>query len=148
MPADPGPVATRKERPPQYKVVRKPGKGPRVDRPDGPTVPQPDQPEPDGDEELEVVEIPHVPGDIEKATIQYVASFQFADGDQRRLLGLICIRLARRIDETGALAAAVKELRAMLFQIAEIPNEKPGQVDEARLRRQANQLGDLLGAML
>lgn len=74
----------------------------------------------------------------------YVEALPYVDGDPRKILGDIAVQLARRVDESGALPAAVRELRVLLMQIAEVPNGAPGRVDEMRLRRSQRRLDGLL----
>lgn len=129
---------------PKLRVV-KPGRGGAVvDQPTrGPVAEPPsDEPEP-----VQVEDIPREPGEVESGVLKYVASLKFAETDPRGLLGLICVRIAQRIDEIGAQPAAVKELRAFIAQLQEIPNEQPGFVDEARVRRAAAHLDVYLATL-
>jgi len=86
----------------------------------------------------EVVE--RSPGGIEQAVIAFCAALPYASPDPRALLAQICVRLAQRVDETGAMPAAVRELRTMLMQLTEVPNQPAGPVDEARLQRAQRKL--------
>jgi hypothetical protein len=85
-----------------------------------------------------------IPGGIEQAILAYIATLPYASPDPRALLAQILVRLAQRIDETGAMPAAVRELRVLLLQLAEVPNQPSGRVDEARLRRAAAKLDEML----
>jgi hypothetical protein len=57
---------------------------------------------------------------------------------------MIAVRLAQRVDETGALPAAVRELRVLLVQLVEVPNGPAGVVDEIRLRSAQRRLDSIL----
>lgn len=83
-------------------------------------------------------------GGIELAVETYVASLGYPDGDRRAILGEIAVRLAKRVDESGALPAAVRELRVLLAQLAEVPNGPAGHVDEVRVRRSLRRLDSLI----
>lgn len=83
---------------------------------------------------------------IETATAAFVATLRFPKGDPRELLGQIAVRLARRVDETGALPAAVRELRVLLAQLAEVPGRESGPVDELQARRAQRRLDQILAA--
>lgn len=74
----------------------------------------------------------------------YVASLGHKAGDPRAILGEIAVRLARRVDESGALPAAVRELRVLLSQIGEVPNGPAGVVDEVRVQREQRRIAGLL----
>jgi hypothetical protein len=102
-------------------------------------------------EQVAVPEVPDTtpedeatPGGIELAVTAYVEALGFADGDPRAILGTIAVRLAKRVDDSGALPAAVRELRVLLAQIAEVPNGGPGEVDELRLQRSRRRLDSLI----
>jgi hypothetical protein len=84
------------------------------------------------------------PGGIETAVVAFVASLPYRDPDPRALLGMIAVRLAQRVDETGALPAAVRELRVLLVQLVEVPNGPSGVVDEIRLRSAQRRLDSIL----
>ncbi|AGL19510.1 hypothetical protein L083_6000 [Actinoplanes sp. N902-109] len=84
------------------------------------------------------------PGPIEQAVTAYVVKLGFDEEDPRGILGAICVRVAQRIDEGGALPAAVKELRGLLAQITEVPTQQAGPVDEVRLRRSLRRLDQIL----
>lgn len=84
------------------------------------------------------------PGGIEKAVTAFVASLGYPDGDPRAILGQVAVQLAKRVDESGALPAAVRELRVLLAQIAEVPNGGPGPVDEVRLQRTRRRVDSLI----
>lgn len=73
-------------------------------------------------------------GPIELAVRAYVGALPYRGNDPRALLCLIAVQLAKRVDETGAVPAAVRELRVLLMQLTESPNGPAGPVDEARLR--------------
>lgn len=73
-------------------------------------------------------------GPIETAVQTYVDALPYKDGDPRALLCLIAVQLAKRVDETAAVPAAVRELRVLLMQLTEQPNGPAGPVDEIRLR--------------
>lgn len=77
----------------------------------------------------------------------YLDAMPFAEGDPRALMGQICVRLAQRVDETGAMPAAVRELRTMLAQIGEIPNQPAGPVDDARYERALRRLDAYLAGV-
>lgn len=85
-----------------------------------------------------------VPGGIETAVIAFVESLRYVEPDPRALLAQIAVRLAQRVDETGALPAAVRELRVLLVQLTEVPNGPSGVVDETRLRRAQRRLDSVL----
>lgn len=85
-----------------------------------------------------------VPGGIEKAVTAFVGSLGYPEGDPRAILGQVAVQLAKRVDESGALPAAVRELRVLLAQIAEVPNGGPGSVDEVRLQRSRRRLDSLI----
>lgn len=80
------------------------------------------------------------PGGIEQAVVAFVAALPYRGTDPRALLAQIAIRLAQRVDETGAMPAAVRELRVMLQQLTEIPNQPAGPLDVHRLRIAQRQL--------
>ena len=84
------------------------------------------------------------PGGIETAVVAFVESLPYRDPDPRALLGMIAVRLAQRVDETGALPAAVRELRVLLVQLVEVPNGPAGVVDEIRLRSAQRRLDSIL----
>lgn len=86
------------------------------------------------------------PGGIEQAVTVFVEALAFADGDPRAILGTIAVRLAKRVDESGALPAAVRELRVLLAQISEVPGGPAGPVDEVRVRRAQRRLDQLIAA--
>lgn len=83
-------------------------------------------------------------GGIEQLTSAFVESLPFPEGDPREILGQLVVELARRVDHDGAVPATVRELRTLLVQLAEIPNQAPGQVDELRLKRAQRRLDGLL----
>lgn len=84
------------------------------------------------------------PGGIEVAVAAYVATLGYKPGDPRSILGTIAVRLAKRVDDSGALPAAVRELRVLLAQIGEVPNGEAGPVDETRLKREERRIAALL----
>jgi hypothetical protein len=90
------------------------------------------------------VEPERVPGGIETAVIAFVESLPYQRPDPRALLAQIAVRLAQRVDETGALPAAVRELRVLLVQLTEVPNGPSGFVDEVRLRHAQRRLDTIL----
>lgn len=106
----------------------------------------------DGAEPEEPAPVPAVPepdpekaaGGIEKAVASFVESLGYPDDDPRAILGQVAVQLARRVDESGALPAAVRELRVLLAQIAEVPNGGAGPVDEVRLQRSRRRLDSLI----
>lgn len=83
-------------------------------------------------------------GGIELAVQAYVESLSYAQGDPRSILGTIAIRLAKRVDDSGAVPAAVRELRVLLAQLTEVPNGPAGQVDEIRVQRALRRLDALI----
>jgi hypothetical protein len=85
-------------------------------------------------------------GGIETATTAYVQTLQLAPGDPRAILGQIAVQLAKRVDGSGALPAAVRELRVLLAQLAEVPGQPAGPVDELRVRRAQRRLDQMLAA--
>jgi hypothetical protein len=85
------------------------------------------------------------PDKIEAAVTAFIETLPYEAPDPRYLLGQIAIRLAQRVDETGALPAAVRELRVLLAQLVEVPRGPSGQVDEIRLRAAQRKLDSLLG---
>lgn len=84
------------------------------------------------------------PGGIEQAVTVFVAALNFPAGDPRAILGTIAVRLAKRVDESGALPAAVRELRVLLAQISEVPGAPAGPVDEVRVQRAWRRLDALI----
>ena len=56
----------------------------------------------------------------------------------------LAIRLAQRVDETGALPAAVRELRVILAQLAEVPGQPAGPLDEQQVRRAQRRVDQIL----
>lgn len=87
------------------------------------------------------------PGEIEVEVQAFVAELKFDDGDARRILGRIAVRLARRVDQTGAAPAAIRELRVLLAQISEAPEAPAGPLDGIRARRAARRIGTMLTAV-
>jgi len=89
------------------------------------------------------------PGGIEKATTAFIESLPFSDDDNdpRTLQGQICIMLARRIDQSGAMPAVVRELRTMLNQISEVPSQAAGPVDDARYHRAMRRFETILSRL-
>lgn len=85
-----------------------------------------------------------VPGKIELSVKSFVEALPYEPPDPRALLADIAVRLAQRVDETGALPAAVRELRVLLVQLTEVPNGPAGPVDEMRLRSAARRLDSIL----
>jgi len=83
-------------------------------------------------------------GPIQAAVTAFVDALPYQEGDPRRLLCLIAVQLARRVDETGAVPAAVAELRKLLMQLTEVPNGPAGPVDEIRLRSAQRQLDAII----
>lgn len=83
-------------------------------------------------------------GPIQAAVQTFVDALPYKEGDPRRLLCLIAVQLARRVDETGAVPAAVAELRKLLMQLTEVPNGPAGPVDELRLRAARRALDNLI----
>jgi hypothetical protein len=90
------------------------------------------------------VELVRVPGGIEAAVLAFVEALPYKSPDPRALLAQIAVRLAQRVDETGALPAAVRELRVLLSQLVEVPNGPAGGVDETRLRAAQRRLDTIL----
>ena len=87
-----------------------------------------------------------VPGGIETMARAFVESLPYLPDDPRFLLGEVAVQLARRVDEDGAVPAAVRELRVLLMQLAEAPNGPAGKVDELRVRRAQRRLDGILAA--
>lgn len=83
-------------------------------------------------------------GRIEALAHEFVTSLPHGPDDPRYLLGQLAVELARRIDEAGAVPAAVGQLRILLMQLAEVPNGPAGVVDEMRVRHHQRQLDALL----
>lgn len=83
-------------------------------------------------------------GPIEAAVTVFVNALPYPEGDPRRLLCLIAIQLAKRVDDTGAVPAAVAELRKLLMQLTEVPNGPAGPVDELRLRAARRALDSMI----
>ena len=133
-----------------------PGRAGKVQVPERPAVAPPAPPPPSGrgvnaDRGVldEVPDIPdeRVPGGIEAAVVAFVEALPYREPDPRALLGQIAVRLAQRVDETGAMPAAVRELRTMLMQLTEVPNQPTGPLDEHRLRRAQHRLDGILSGM-
>lgn len=99
------------------------------------------QPEPSPVDETETEP---EPGEIETEVRAFVADLKFEDNDPRRILGRIAVRLAKRVDETGAAPAAIRELRVLLAQISEVPDQPAGPLDATRARRASRRIGTLL----
>ncbi|WFE41941.1 hypothetical protein [Micromonospora sp. WMMD998] len=112
---------------------------PPAETPSQPTAPQPT--EPVGDELPAAAD----PGDIEAEVRDFVDQLlpKFPAGDPRRILCSIVVKLARRVDESGAAPAAIQQLRVMLMQIAEVPDQPAGPLDAARAQRAARRIGSL-----
>lgn len=89
-------------------------------------------------------EPPPEPGPIETMAEAYVDALPYPDGDPRRMLGQLAVTLARRVDLDGAVPASVRELRTLLSQLVEVPNQQSGLVDELRLRRAHRRLDAIL----
>jgi len=85
-----------------------------------------------------------IAGGIETAVVAFVDTLPFKPPDPRALLAQIAVRLAQRVDESGALPAAVRELRVLLAQLVEVPNGPAGPVDETRLRSAVRRLDTIL----
>jgi len=85
-----------------------------------------------------------VPDKIEEAVTAFVETLPYVEPDPRALLAKIAVRLAQRVDETGALPAAVRELRVLLAQLVETPKAPVDSVDEARLRAAQRKLDIIL----
>ena len=85
-------------------------------------------------------------GGIEAAVTAFVEALPYEPPDARALLAQIAVRLAQRVDETGALPAAVRELRVLLAQLVETPNGPVDRVDETRLRAAQRRLDTILKA--
>lgn len=85
--------------------------------------------------------------DIETEVQEFVDTLlkNFPEGDPRRILCRIAVKLARRVDETGAAPAAIQQLRVLLMQIAEVPEQAAGPLDGTRARRAVRRLDQLLG---
>lgn len=81
---------------------------------------------------------------IETVVRAYVDTLGHPAGDPRAILGEIAVRLARRVDQSGALPAAVRELRVLLAQLADNPAGPPGKVDDIRVQRAQRRLDSLL----
>nr|MDT0658042.1 hypothetical protein [Micromonospora sp. DSM 115978] len=90
------------------------------------------------------VTLPPGNGRIEQLAREFVSSLPYRPEDPRHLLGELAVELARRIDESGAVPAAVGQLRILLMQLAEVPNGPAGVVDEMRVRQHQRQLDALL----
>jgi hypothetical protein len=90
---------------------------------------------------------PKKAGEVEVEVSTFVASLKFPDGDPRRVLGSIAVKLARHIDLDGAEPAAVRELRVLLAQISEMPEQEAGPVDGTRARRATRRIGTILTAV-
>lgn len=84
-------------------------------------------------------------GEIEAEVRDFVDQLlpKFPAGDPRRILCSIVVKLARRVDESGAAPAAIQQLRVMLMQIAEVPDQPAGPLDAARAQRAARRIGSL-----
>lgn len=84
------------------------------------------------------------PGRIEQLVRDFVKTLPYGPADPRSLVAEIAVELAKRVDETGAVPGAIRELRIMLMQLAEAPNGPAGVVDELRVRHHQQQLDALL----
>lgn len=87
------------------------------------------------------------PGEIEVEVRSFVDGLKFVDGDPRRILGSIAVQLGRRVDQTGAAPAAIRELRVLLAQISELPEAEAGPVDGTRARRAVRRISTILTAV-
>lgn len=126
-----------------------PDRCPDAPRPDPTAAPEPPaavEPE-EQDDELPAPPADLVGGRIESITRALVDSLPYEQGDPRQIMGQLAIELAKRIDDDGAVPAAVRELRVLLVQLVEIPNGDAGPVDELRLRRAQKRLDGLLAAV-
>ncbi len=94
--------------------------------------------------ELPVEPAERVPGGIETMARAFVDTLPYAKDDPRHLIGELAVLLAQRVDDDGAVPAAVRELRTLLVQLAEAPNGPAGTVDELRLRRAQRRLDGML----
>lgn len=123
---------------------------PDAPQPD-PTI-KPDPPaveEPEDRDELDLAPaIDLVGGRIESITRALVDSLPYEPGDPRYILGQVAIELAKRIDDDGAVPASVRELRVLLTQLVEIPDQQAGPVDTSRLQRAQRRLDGLLAAVV
>lgn len=88
------------------------------------------------------------PGRVELATRAYVGALPYRGDDPRVLIGELAVALATRIDTTNALPAAVKELRLLLRDLAELPNGPAGPVDEVRLDSALRMMDAIIDAQL
>ena len=103
-----------------------------------PSVPAPRAADGDqGDDELAM-------GGLETMARAFVDALPYERSDPRFIIGEIAILLAKRVDEDGAVPAAVRELRTLLMQLAESPNGPAGAVDEGRLKRAQRRLDGIL----
>lgn len=89
------------------------------------------------------------PGGIERATVAFIESMPFSadENDPRTLQGKICVMLARKIDQSGAMPAVVRELRTMLAQISDVPGQPAGPVDDARYHRALRRFETILSRL-
>lgn len=84
------------------------------------------------------------PGEIEVEVQALVDELKFAEGDPRRILGRIAVKLARHVDATDASPAAIRELRVLLAQISEVPDGPAGPLDATRARRATRRINTML----
>lgn len=100
------------------------------------TSPEPVTPPADG------LEVGEIEAEVQEFTDQLLRNFP--DGDPRRILCSIAVKLARRVDATDASPGAINQLRILLMQIAEVPEQPAGPVDGTRAKRAARRIGALI----
>lgn len=84
------------------------------------------------------------PGEIEAEVAEFVGSLRFDQGDPRRILSSIAVKLARKVDDAASNASAVKQLTVLLGQLAEQPELPPGPLDGIRAKQATRRIGNLL----
>jgi hypothetical protein len=85
------------------------------------------------------------PGQIERMARAYVDALPYGPNDPRRMQAELAVAVARRVDQDGAVPAAVRELRTLIGQLIDVPNQPAGEVDELRLRRAQRRFDSILG---
>jgi len=85
------------------------------------------------------------PGPVEVAVRELVESTGYDDGDPRRVLAVVALRLAASFDSSGSVTIA-RELRGHVASISEFSSEAATIVDDMRARRAARRVEGLIRA--